>query len=226
MSYSVRRGGHEGPEGWVFELSGGNLALDFVNTVDHRPDPERRRELLRSYADLIGFAVQSGILERGRERKLLRAAKGSPGRAEKVVERARRIREVLHELFAAKAEGRSLPRGALEALNRELGGAYPPPVLATDGERVVLDWPVDTEALDAMLAPVLRAGVDLLRSEELSRVRVCAADACGWLFLDQSKNRSRQWCDMTVCGNRAKARRHYERTRRQKQSANLKRKNE
>jgi predicted RNA-binding Zn ribbon-like protein len=62
-----------------------------------------------------------------------------------------------------------------------------------------------------MLAPVVRAAADLATSAELSRIRECGSDTCFWLFLDRSKNGTRRWCDMKVCGNRAKARRHYQR---------------
>ncbi|HJS75729.1 MAG TPA: CGNR zinc finger domain-containing protein, partial [Vicinamibacteria bacterium] len=61
--------------------------------------------------------------------------------------------------------------------------------------------------------PVARSAVELLASESLDRVRVCGAGNCDWLFLDESKSRSRQWYDMAVCGNRAKARRFYRRKR-------------
>jgi predicted RNA-binding Zn ribbon-like protein len=40
-------------------------------------------------------------------------------------------------------------------------------------------------------------------------VRRCASDACLWLFIDESKAGTRRWCDMSSCGNRAKSRRHY-----------------
>ncbi len=43
---------------------------------------------------------------------------------------------------------------------------------------------------------------------ELERVKICPADDCRWAFYDASRNRSRQWCSMAVCGNRAKARTH------------------
>ena len=61
-----------------------------------------------------------------------------------------------------------------------------------------------------MLWPVVQSAVDLMTSPELDRVGQCADDrGCGWLFVDTTKNRSRRWCDMRDCGNRAKARRHY-----------------
>jgi predicted RNA-binding Zn ribbon-like protein len=66
---------------------------------------------------------------------------------------------------------------------------------------------------EAIFRPVAQSAADLLTSEELNRVGQCADDHCGWLFMDMSRNRSRRWCDMGDCGNRAKARRHYQRKR-------------
>ncbi|NMB90574.1 MAG: hypothetical protein GYA17_19605 [Chloroflexi bacterium] len=65
-----------------------------------------------------------------------------------------------------------------------------------------------------MLGPVAQSAAELLTSPESDRVRQCAAeDGCGWLFYDTSRNRSRRWCDMGTCGNKAKAQRHYRRMR-------------
>ena len=71
------------------------------------------------------------------------------------------------------------------------------------------DWLNKEQALDRMLWVVARSAADLLVSGELDTVRVCAGEDCNWLFLDTSKNRSRRWCDMKSCGNRAKVRKHY-----------------
>jgi predicted RNA-binding Zn ribbon-like protein len=75
------------------------------------------------------------------------------------------------------------------------------------------DWAGAEDALDQMLWPVVHDAAGLLTSEELDRVGQCDDDRCGWLFLDTSRNRSRRWCSMEDCGNRAKARRYYERKR-------------
>ncbi|MBI4413448.1 MAG: CGNR zinc finger domain-containing protein, partial [candidate division NC10 bacterium] len=72
-------------------------------------------------------------------------------------------------------------------------------------------WTGDGQRLDRMLWAVTRSAADLLTSGELAAVRECEAETCAWLFMDRSRNRSRRWCDMKACGNRAKARRHYER---------------
>ena len=72
-------------------------------------------------------------------------------------------------------------------------------------------WDCNEEALDGVLWPVVRSAAELLTSEEAKLVRECASDTCTWLFVDRSRTHRRKWCDMAVCGNRAKARRHYQR---------------
>ena len=79
------------------------------------------------------------------------------------------------------------------------------------GERFAWDWTPEN-ALDRVLWPVVRDAAELLSGEDLDRVGRCADANCGWLFLDTSRNHSRRWCSMKDCGNRAKARRHYQRT--------------
>jgi len=80
------------------------------------------------------------------------------------------------------------------------------------GEGYTWVWKRTNAELDDVLAPVVESAAALLTSPDLSRVRECESETCGWLFIDRSRNRSRRWCDMTVCGNRAKVRRHYQRT--------------
>ena len=62
-----------------------------------------------------------------------------------------------------------------------------------------------------MLWPVARGAAELLTGPDAAHISECQSDDCGWLFLDQTRNHGRHWCDMQGCGNRAKARRHYAR---------------
>jgi len=189
----------------VFELTGGRLCLDFVNTVEKRPT-SLRRELLETYADLTAWSRQSGILTAREEESLVRRARKTPLRAAKALERARSLREALFVLFSRG------DRGGLSVLRGALPSAYRRPTLPS-APPYRLTWEEDPAALDRMLGSIVRSAVELLTSEELDRVRVCGAGNCDWLFLDESRSRSRQWCDMAVCGNRAKARRFYRRKR-------------
>ena len=67
--------------------------------------------------------------------------------------------------------------------------------------------------MEWVLWPIVQSAADLLTTESLDRVRLCKAEDCGCLFVDASKNRSRRWCAMSDCGNRAKVRRHRQRLR-------------
>ena len=76
------------------------------------------------------------------------------------------------------------------------------------------DWkPGKEDDLTGFLHPLVWATAQLLTSDDRRFLKHCAADTCGWLFLDRSRNQARRWCDMKVCGNNAKARRFYQRHR-------------
>jgi len=120
--------------------------------------------------------------------------------------RAPELRDALFEIFAAEARGRRAPRRALRALDEKLSASYRQPQLERKVVRYELTW-----ESNARMGEIVRSTVELLTSDHLGRLRLCAADDCNWVFLDYSKNGSRRWCDMNVCGNRAKARRYYAR---------------
>lgn len=210
-SEGVRFGGCPGRDGYVFELSGGRLSLDFINTLDHRPSP-RPRELLAGYADLVSWSRQAGILAPRQSRKLVERAGRERARARRALGRARKLREALFEIFSAVARGRPAPARALAMLQSRLASAYATPEIVPNAGYALV-WRDDRTTFESLLSPIVRSAVDLLTAPEADRVRLCAAEDCAWVFLDESRNRSRQWCDMTVCGNRAKARRFYSRRR-------------
>jgi predicted RNA-binding Zn ribbon-like protein len=67
-------------------------------------------------------------------------------------------------------------------------------------------WSADEGPIEAILGPIALSALTLLTQSDLSRIKQCQGDHCGWLFFDTTKNRSRRWCEMEVCGNRAKQR--------------------
>src|SRR4029077_19161935 len=95
----------------------------------------------------------------------------------------------------------------LATLNRFVADTYRAARLAVDGDRVVLDTGSVAADLELPFAAVVRAAVDLLTGEQAPLVGRCADETCGWLFLDTTRNRTRRWCVMKECGNRAKVRR-------------------
>ncbi len=201
----VRRGGYRTPDGYVFELSGGNLALDFSNTLDLR-GTDSPRELLVSYDDLVGWSRQAGALSQAEAEGMRTLAASRPRAALSVLQRARDLREVLFEMCAAVASGAVPPERTISALNDTLSETGLHVAFEFTHQRFEWGW-VEKRSLDRMLWPVGRSAADLLTSPDIARVRRCAGDTCGWLFIDRSKNGSRRWCDMTVCGNRNKVRR-------------------
>jgi predicted RNA-binding Zn ribbon-like protein len=193
----------------TFELSGGALCLDFANTWSDRGRPES--DHLRAYEDLLAFARQTGLLSAGGETGLSSRAAEDPQAAEAALARSRGVRESLYAIFSALAAEQAPADSDLERLNAELPEAFSHLRLERRGDDLVWTWAARDASLAAPLWPVLRSAAELLTSEDRQQVRECAGTACTWLFLDRSRNRSRRWCSMESCGNRAKARRHYRR---------------
>jgi len=198
---------------YVFDLSGGRLCLDFANTLDGRASEPRER--LKTYADLVSWGRQAGTVSPSAARCLLEEASRHPRRAAAVLERARELREAIYRIWVAEAHQEQPPVEDVELLNSVLARALGHQRLDRQGHRYALNWR-DDDALESILWRVVKSAVDLLTSEEAKLVRQCEAFAtsdCAWLFIDETRNRSRRWCSMTSCGNRAKARRHYQRAR-------------
>ncbi len=192
-----------------FDFSGGRASLDLANTVGGR-GRETPTDDLRSYAHLVAWGRQAGLLDETEAETLLSAG-ARPDEAAAVLERAVALREAIYRVMAGSvAEEPPLPAD-LATINEELANGLARARVVPAGDRFAWGWEAGVPALDRVLWPVARDAADLLTSDSLDRVRVCGDWHCAWVFIDTSKNRSRQWCDMKVCGNRAKARRHYER---------------
>jgi predicted RNA-binding Zn ribbon-like protein len=123
------------------------------------------------------------------------------------------VRDLLVSIFAGIANSRSVSSQRLSALNTAL--ALAPGLLRVhkDSERIEREWTSAADGLQKVLFAVLASAAELLASDRLGRIRECGSADCTWLFVDESRNRSRRWCDMTACGNRMKARRHYQRAK-------------
>ena len=193
-----------------FELIGHQLCLDYVNTLDDRMG-NPPHELLNSYTDLVSWSQKTHLLMDKQAEHLLEQARRHPADASDVFQRALVLREAIFRIFVAIADRTSPAEDDLALLNGALANAMCHACVVPKAEGFAWDWTDKENALDRMLWQVARSAADLLTSELLDDVRVCAAEDCMWLFFDTSKNHSRRWCDMKSCGNRAKARRHYAR---------------
>ena len=192
----------------VFKLVGGRLCLDFVNTVGNWLDPARRRDHLAGYGDLVAWARQAGAVGEAEAATLLRVAAERPAEAAAVLGRARALRDAIHDVTVAAAHGHPEEGDGLDRLNAFVGELLGASRLVARDGGFVLERPDAPGALDRILWPIVRSAIDLFTSGEVERVRECAGDACGWVFVDTSRGGRRRWCDMADCGNTAKVRRH------------------
>lgn len=196
----------------TFDFTAGELCLDFANTV--RGTRDRPAERLKTYQDLLAWGAQAGILNDEDVRYLGRVARAHPRKAAAALADAIALREALFRIVVSVIAGSVPAEGDLSTLNAALPRALNHLRVSarTDGCQCQWEWAAEDGALDRMLWPIARSAADLLVSSEVDRVRRCAnSGECDWLFLDTTRNRSRRWCDMSSCGNRAKARRHYAR---------------
>jgi predicted RNA-binding Zn ribbon-like protein len=196
----------------TLELVGGRLCLDFANTLSTRIEG-KSREYLTDYGQLVSWSRHAGILTGGEAEAILDSAAGRPDLAATALEQAIALRETIYRVFSATADGRGAEGDDLSALNRGLRQALSRLEVVPSEDTFGWSWVVGQYDLDHVLWPVIRSAGDLLTSDDLRRVRRCAREGCDWLFVDLSKNHSRRWCSMNMCGSRVKARRYYRRRR-------------
>lgn len=186
-------------------LVGGNLALDFINTRGGQPRPSPDDEVLHDYNDLIAWARHVGMLTEDEAHRLLRRARRNPDDAQNTYQRAMQVRRYLYELFGAVATGHPPPDRCIAALGSDEAEALARAELVSGDGGFAWNWAHDNE-LARPLRPIVHAAVTLLTGGPLQRVKRC--DGCQWLFIDESKNRSRRWCSMEDCGTDEKVRRY------------------
>jgi predicted RNA-binding Zn ribbon-like protein len=200
------------PHPFTFDLSGGSISLDFANTVSWRKVPAQATDHVRSYDDLIAFAEQSRTLSAQQAEELGSLAQRKNRLADGALRRALACRESVYRVFSLVAEGKPPESADVQQINDFALEALSHRQLQPDDGHYRWAWQwTSRDGLDRILWPIAQSAADLLTSPELQAVRMCEAPECAWLFLDQSRNRTRRWCDMKVCGNRQKARRHYRR---------------
>jgi len=187
----------------------GWLCLDFANTADWHASSSPV-ETLNKYADLIEWSAGRGIVSGDAKDALLRRSEERPIEAQQALQKAREVREDIYRILSDAAHGRPIKIASLKGFNKALAGALPHLRLAPSDGRLRWNWDSRPDKLDSVFWPVVKSAMDLMTSEAIKRVGECADEkGCGWLFWDSSRNRSRRWCDMSDCGNRAKVRRFY-----------------
>jgi len=173
----------------TYEFVGGNLALDFANTV-HSVGAEDPQDDLQTWADLLAWGRGAGVVKK-------------TDTDDGDLERFKDLRVVIFELFShVPGKGKS----ALAAFNRHLKRSMAVVQLEHESGTYQLKS-AHSDPASRLYFAITQAAADLLLSGQLDRVRQCAGENCTWLFLDTSRNGTRRWCEMSACGNRAKVRR-------------------
>jgi len=191
-----------------FKFVAGSLGLDFLNTVGGWIPRGRKRdyadcilgEKLETFRDLIEWARLAAIVSPS-EARILTLRENST-----ILERAVALRASLYRTAKSLFEGWPPPAADLDHLNHELANAEAHRRLAFFGGKLVWMWD-DPDTPDHILWSVVESAAKLLTSPDAASVRQCPGSECGWFFLDTSRNRARRWCQMQICGNRAKVKR-------------------
>lgn len=183
------------------------LCLDFANTLGGRRQ-RRLKDRLTDMAALLDWFAAAGLLTPAERRRAGLAAARNPRDPAAVLTEARALRACVFDIFDAERRGNRPAPAALARINRGIVETAAFHRIARTRDGYAWTWDMAADPVGAALGRIALSAADLLASERRSLVRQCRAESCAWLFVDGTKNRSRVWCDMAVCGNRAKARRH------------------
>lgn len=187
-----------------YKLVGGQVSLDFINTVSW-PGGAKRHDWLDRVENVTAWAVAAGLIEPAT--RVMLDAKYRTGGGKELAE-VRRLRDQLDDVLRPLASHASPPEGAVGQLTTLVHQVSSARRIDPDSCRWVWDPP---GTLPGILAPVIWNAAQVLT--ELDHTRLGRCGSCDWLFYDATRNRSRRWCDMADCGSRDKALRYYHRTR-------------
>lgn len=196
-----------------FLFVGNQTCLDFINTQMIRHG--RLTDLLEDFSDLIAWMVKARILDEGEAKKALRKW-GGQQEGLRTFERARKLRATLREMVGRIADGRAVPQSAVDAINGLLRHRLGYAQLTRTRGGFERRFHVETGEAVHLLAPVAESASDLLAHCDRSLIKRCKNRECILFFYDTTKNHTRHWCSMSICGNKIKVAEYYRRKRRTK----------
>ncbi len=198
------------PQPYQFGRIGGALCLDLANTASWQAE-RRTTEHLNNFRDLVRWCTESSAISQSTATALLEEAEQNSVRGEAVLAEAKELRETLYRIFFALSRRNAPPRRDLERLNETLAQVPLHFEVRREEGGFSCERKADGTEFGKLLGPVVWSAAELLASGKVEQIKCCAAETCGWLFLDGTKNHSRRWCDMADCGSREKSKRYYRR---------------
>lgn len=200
-------------------LDGGVLCFDFINTVHSWRDDEQQHEYLDSYSTLVQWSAKVDILSAKRRKQLQQYASQHAEQAVKALEKIKQVRQLLYQFFAIIAAGNieALPDDLLHKFNTVLSDALSHIRFSKHNSRLGQDWKEDNTDLLQPLWIVMKSAYDILTGEDPQRIKECPA--CGWMFLDHTKNNKRRWCNPHSCGSIEKTKKYYQKKKQETSNA-------
>jgi predicted RNA-binding Zn ribbon-like protein len=189
-------------------LVGSDLAFDFTNTASGRGTPHHV-DHLRTFEHVVAWARYAKVLTPADGGIIDQAIAGSPKLGRELLTRALALREVIYRIGSAIAHGATPPAADTDSLGRIHAACVAHAKLTPFRGNFVWSWGPADGIVETILGPIGLSALTLLTQSDVSRIKQCGSgDRCGWLFFDTTKNKQRRWCEMEICGNRAKQRAH------------------
>jgi predicted RNA-binding Zn ribbon-like protein len=189
-------------------LIGSDLAFDFTNTASGRFTLDHH-DHLRAPEHVVAWARHAKVLTPADGDVIDRAIAGSPKLARELLARALVLREVIYRIGSIIAHGGTPPTADTDALGVIHAACVAHARLTPFRGNFVWSWRPAEGIVETVLGPIALSALTLLTQSDVSRIKQCGSgDRCGWLFFDTTKNKQRRWCEMEICGNRAKQKAH------------------
>lgn len=185
------------------------VCLDFTNTVGWHAS-ENPTEWIHNYKDLLEWCSRINLITQEKKLILTKESERLHLQSSIVYNLALELRECLYRIFCNAIENKPINHADLYIFNQHLHNSFRHLTLRARGNKYYPEFN-DSNTLDSVLWPIVKSALELITSDKLlTKLKQCGGGACGWIFLDTSRNRSRKWCSMNDCGNRAKVKRHYQ----------------
>lgn len=196
-----------------FLFVGNHVCLDFINT--HVALNGQLVELLATFSDLVTWLGQVHLLSQD-EAKKIEKQWGNQAKGVEILEQTRAFRDTLREMVERIAVGRPVPQAAVNAINDMLRYRIGRPQLTRRDGKFERGFQTESQDANQLLGLLAEAASDLLCTCNVSLIKKCQNPACVLFFYDTTKNHTRHWCSMSVCGNRIKVAAHYRRHRKRR----------
>jgi predicted RNA-binding Zn ribbon-like protein len=188
------------------DLIADDLALNFANTESGRGFPSHQNHF-RGAANVMEWLRHAKALPLEEADWLQTHMAKRADLAADLLAQAVELRHAIHDIGVALGHRAKPPEAALASLSALHARCVAKAELAPGALSCRWQWNMRASPVAAALGPIALAAVRLVTEGDFDRIRECGGHACGWLFYDRSKNNRRRWCEMEVCGNRAKQRR-------------------